>query len=272
MINIFEFKDYRTLIQSYYQDQKGKNSALTLSSVARLFDLSAASLTMILQGKRNLSLKHVHRIADLLKLTPDERDYFECLVLQDEADDESAKAHYKRRMQKSLQEQKTKALRTADRFLLSRWYLPAMLVYLLDHVNISSVDDVLQARKSLKERFGASDEDLEKIIDFVKTSKIHQDDEPTNMHVVFQRLASQIPEKKFMTEVMEETLKRLDQSYGSEDSFYTTAAISITEDQIRSLRHDYKKLIEKYIALGNSASDHEKRKIIQISCQFFSVS
>ena len=74
-MNIFDFTDYKELLQAWLQKQpkKGRGIAQRLSEKLRI---STVLISQILTGSRTLQLDYAYGIAEFMTLTPNETDYF----------------------------------------------------------------------------------------------------------------------------------------------------------------------------------------------------
>ncbi|MGK5084550.1 TIGR02147 family protein [Bdellovibrionota bacterium FG-1] len=78
---IFGYHEYREFIRDWLAYTKARQSSNSLRSLALHSGLSVSNLSMILSGKRNLSIKTALKLASALKLNRREQDYFEALIL-----------------------------------------------------------------------------------------------------------------------------------------------------------------------------------------------
>ncbi len=68
--------NYREYLRNVYHERKKKNHLYSLRSFARTLDISPATLSQVISGKRNLSLKMAKQIANKLGLTISETKEF----------------------------------------------------------------------------------------------------------------------------------------------------------------------------------------------------
>lgn len=117
VINLFNYTDYRMFLQDYYKQQKEKNPFFSYRYFARLAGIGGQSyLQMIMNGKRNLSPKTVQKFTKALKFKKKEAQYFENLVLFNQAKKEEEKEVYFERLVKIKPHKKISEIHK-DRYL-----------------------------------------------------------------------------------------------------------------------------------------------------------
>jgi uncharacterized protein (TIGR02147 family) len=122
MINVFEYIDYRLLLKDLYETNKAKQSSFSYRYIGQKVGFkSAGFFTNILQGKRNISSNTIFKFAELFKFSKKETEYFELLVLYDQAKEHARKKYY---FEKLLTMRKSKVHElTADQYsYFNNWY------------------------------------------------------------------------------------------------------------------------------------------------------
>ncbi len=122
MINVFEYLDYRQLLKDLYENNKKKLSTFSYRFIGQKVGFkSAGFFTNILQGKRNISNNIIFKFAELFKFNKKETEYFELLVLYDQAKEHSRKKYY---FEKLLSMRKSKVHElTAEQYqYFDKWY------------------------------------------------------------------------------------------------------------------------------------------------------
>lgn len=122
MLNVFEYINYRQLLKDLYEAHKKKQSSFSYRYIGQKVGFkSAGFLSNILQGKRNISQNTIFKFAELFKFNKKETEYFELLVLYDQANQHSRKKYY---FEKLLAMRKSKVHElTADQYMyFDKWY------------------------------------------------------------------------------------------------------------------------------------------------------
>ena len=122
MLNVFEYISYRQLLKDLYEAHKKKQSSFSYRYIGQKVGFkSAGFFSNILQGKRNISQNIIFKFAELFKFNKKETEYFELLVLYDQANQHSRKKYY---FEKLLAMRKSKVHElTADQYMyFDKWY------------------------------------------------------------------------------------------------------------------------------------------------------
>lgn len=127
-LNIFEFTDYRSYLNSYYQDTKKKNYAWSYEAWAQKMGLkSNSSILKILNGQREAGPEVTHKFIDYFKFKNDERIYFEDLVRLSKAKkDPRLAVALMQKIQKTHPKSKTKFLNDKEFSAISHWWFYAI--------------------------------------------------------------------------------------------------------------------------------------------------
>jgi uncharacterized protein (TIGR02147 family) len=95
MANIFEYQDYRLYLKDYYSEQKASKRNFSYRSFSEKANINAPSfLFYVISGKRNLTQSTILKISQAIEHSRDEADYFELLVLFNQAVSITEKTHY----------------------------------------------------------------------------------------------------------------------------------------------------------------------------------
>lgn len=81
MDSIFSYTDYRLFLKAFYRDQKRRNRNFSFRAFGQRAGVSHSMLKDVADGRRNLSIKVMHKFATAMKLNSRETRYFELLVL-----------------------------------------------------------------------------------------------------------------------------------------------------------------------------------------------
>lgn len=106
MQKLVNYPDYRVFLQDYYQHQKKELGSFTFASFAKKANLGSANyLQMVIKGRRNLTISNIHGFAHALGLDFAETNYFEALVLENQAQGTEEKKFYRNRLKELKQKQ-----------------------------------------------------------------------------------------------------------------------------------------------------------------------
>jgi uncharacterized protein (TIGR02147 family) len=126
MIDVFEYLNYRKLIQDCYEERKQANPAFSYRLIAAKVGFSSPGFfTNIIKGKRNISPEYIFKFAELFKFKKAETEFFELLVLFDQAKNHVQKKYYFERIL-SHRKSKIKITDAQQYEFYSKWYYTAI--------------------------------------------------------------------------------------------------------------------------------------------------
>lgn len=86
MPDLFSYNDHRAFLRDWFESKKRSNPRFSYRVLGEKVGFrSAGFFSQVLQGKSNMSLEMIHRFADTIGFDPREADFFEALVLHDQA-------------------------------------------------------------------------------------------------------------------------------------------------------------------------------------------
>ncbi|NLE02825.1 MAG: TIGR02147 family protein [Fibrobacter sp.] len=126
MISIFEYTDYRKFLLDYQEEQKKSNPAFSHRYFAQKAGFSSSGLfSNIITGRRNLTHSLIKSFSKAMKLHKKEGDYFEAMVLFNQAKSlEDKNLYYQRMLQ--LLPVKTEVINRERHEFYSHWWYSAI--------------------------------------------------------------------------------------------------------------------------------------------------
>lgn len=99
-LNIFDFEDYRALISAFYEAKNAKMKGnYSYRAFAKEAGFSSPNyISLIVQGKKNISEEGIHRLSEAMALSKRERFFFETLVYFNQSKTSLKRDHYLRRL------------------------------------------------------------------------------------------------------------------------------------------------------------------------------
>lgn len=98
-MEVFKYLDYRQFLKDWYAEKKIANPKYSYRVLASKVGFqSAGYFTQVLQGKTNISLRFVDGFCDTIGFRKKEREYFQTLVLYNQAKDGKRKAVQKAKL------------------------------------------------------------------------------------------------------------------------------------------------------------------------------
>jgi uncharacterized protein (TIGR02147 family) len=126
MIDIYEYIDYRKLLKDLYEEKKKEFPFFSYRYIAQKVGFNSAGFFInIVQRKRNISSESIFKFAQVFKFKAVETEYFEMLVMFDQAKTHDQKKYY---FEKILASKKSKIKVTdAQHYeFYSKWYYTAV--------------------------------------------------------------------------------------------------------------------------------------------------
>lgn len=123
MITIFEYTDYRKFLLDYQEEQKKSNPAFSHRYFAQKAGFSSSGLfSNIITGRRNLTHQLIQSFTKAMKLQKKEADYFEAMVLFNQAKSLEDKNLYYQKMLQFLPVRTDVINRGRHEFYSHWWY------------------------------------------------------------------------------------------------------------------------------------------------------
>lgn len=262
--DLTEFEDHRAFLTAVLEREAATNPGLSMSHFAKAFGLARSGLSMILAGKRDLTLEAAHRIARALRLDQADHEIFETLVLKTQATSEQDRAYYERRLQRHRAERRTRTISTPSKTLVSEWFVPALLVYLID------VSDDPASLRDIATRLMLTESQLQQVLDALRAEGFLAYKGKGNLNIAFNRVAAMVSTQRYLKTVFAEGLRQMDRNFEDPLSFFASHCFSLSEADIGHFINDYKALLNKYLS-SVCSSGSGRLRVAQANVQFFPV-
>jgi uncharacterized protein (TIGR02147 family) len=263
--NLTSFGDYRKYLNTVIENECATRPGLSMAAFAKSFGMSRSALSMVLSGDRALSLPFVHRIASALKLDHNDHAYFEILVLKCQSESAEDRAYYERRLSSERSKRQTQAVTSPSRTLVSEWFVPALLVYLID------ISDSPERVPQIAAQLGISTQHVRDVISSLQQEGFLSYKGHGNVHISFNRVAAMITSQQYMKSAFGEANRQLERHFASPQHFFAVHSFSILEGDIKTFIEDYKTLVNKYLASTPSEAEKQNLKVVQLTTQLFPI-
>lgn len=121
-MDIFAYQDYRLFLKDWYRAKKQENPKFSYRVLAQKVGFqSAGFFTQILQAKTNISLRFMDGFCDYIGFKKKEREYFQTLVLYNQAADPRRKAAHKAKLE-AMRAIQVKKLAPALYRFMEKWH------------------------------------------------------------------------------------------------------------------------------------------------------
>lgn len=239
MISVFAFSSYRKFLAEYQKEQRTFSPSLNHARLAKKLGVGASTLKMIQSGARNLTVHHIHSFAAGMGLSPKEHDYFEALVLFEQSESAAEKRYYKKRLSQT-KEKSARSTRLNLQDVMKEWYIPAILIHLLD-----SKQPFEEAKVGAK--LGITSARVRETVDTLKRLGIVEVHKGQKIHFVLDKFAPHFSKQIYLKKLIPILQQKIEAEFHSPSSYFESHTLSLTEAQFRGFLEDYKALLEKYL-------------------------
>lgn len=146
---IYTYKNYRDALRDFYEDAKVHRASFSFKTFSHDAGFHSPNyLKLIIDGERNLTVANIHGVCKVLSLKGAEIEYFEALVLYNQASSPTEARYYEMRLRR-LKDQapKTKRKLPPNLGILQQWYYPALLLYCHDQAAETAIATAIRELK-----------------------------------------------------------------------------------------------------------------------------
>jgi uncharacterized protein (TIGR02147 family) len=240
MISVFAYSSYRRFLADYQKEQRAFSPAFNHAKLAKKLGVGASTLKMIQTGARNLTVHHIHSFAVGMGLSPKEHDFFEALVLFEQSESAAEKRYYKKRLELT-KKQSARSTRLNLQDVMKEWYIPAILIHLLD--NKHAFDEA-----KVSARLGITPARVRETVDTLKRLGIVEVNKGQKIHFVLDKFAPHFSKQIYLKKLVPVLQQRIESEFHSPASYFESHTLSLSEAQFRGFLEDYKALLERYLA------------------------
>lgn len=269
MKKIFDYLNYRELLNDYYQ-QKKKSEGYTYRDFSRQAGMNSSSwLLHLIKGKKNLTRDTCARIAKVLRLKKKEREYFNLIVQFTQASTGDAKDLYYKKILELKKQLKIIMITDEHYKYYTKWYHPVVRS-LVSRVNFRD-NYALLAKKllpSIKPNEAQKSVALLEKLGFIKRDElgswvqtnpvISTDDEVASLHVLNYH--------KQVSRLAEGALDRA----GKDDRDISALTLRINRADFALIKSKIQQFRKEIIAIVKNSTNDDR--VYQLNFQFFPVS
>lgn len=259
---ITEYSSCLDLLRDAFANASASDRQANLKSFAKSMGIAISTLHMLLNGKRNLTLKHVQTLATSLKLAETERSFIETLFLRDYSRKikvkgaiESSRSHYANRLQDLRDAAHMDRVRYVDRFTLSDWRIPALLIYLLDVFDANLSNSEQADWQVLSERFQLPEKTIREWVDRLQNLGFVKFNSKEGQYIIMDGVARCIPQTKYLTSVLRQFLHRISSHYTDPLHVFRSFTFFIAPEDLPSLKAELNDIFERYANRRGTSSD-----------------
>ena len=218
---------------------------------------------MVMGGTRNLTVTNIHSFAKALKLNESETEFFETLVLFNQANEANEAKYYRQKLRRLSEKLPQKTSLITTEMLISKWYYPPIMIALEGRHRGKEVDEIanlLQLEKDL----------VEKIITFFAKKNIFYIKNDTyflneDYYIFYEKNRSRVQLKNFLREHLMRSLDALERQFHLNGKFFSHS-MSISMENY----NEYLGEIRNFLAtITKRANEDGTDKVVQLNIQFF---
>lgn len=245
---------------------------MSLEKLAISLGLKSSTLKMILTGKRKLSIHHIYPISKKLKLTEKEITYLETLVLLDKQKEETAKNLVTKKLNNIKKTNRLQSVTLSKKELLADPFVLPVMVYLTDIKKITKFDPdtTKDIEKELSQKFKLDEKRCSQILKIIQqANSISTKESSKEVHYIYSNVTNVLNQKQYLKNWLDTSKQEIESRYHDETTFFNTTTLSLTEEQVASLKKDLKQVLEKYLGMTNTTND--PLQLTQVNTQMFSL-
>ncbi|MBS1983275.1 MAG: TIGR02147 family protein [Bdellovibrionales bacterium] len=270
MKGIYSYRDYRVFLRDFYVEQKSMRKGYTYNSFSKTAGIRSPNyLKLVIDGQRNLTTVNIQQFARALSLLGDELEYFESLVLYNQAQLSQEKRFYKRRMNLLKSSKSPNLVHSAPSELLKHWAYPAALLSL-------HRQQVAQGRDRLQKLLFVSADEADSLVKkFLDLGLLVQAKDGTlsvsSDQVVLNdpRALSRL-QKYFLEGQLNCSLKAFRVGYSKGEAKFVSHCLTVPRDSLADVAAKIRSFLEDLTATFDrdleSTSDFD---VVQINAQIF---
>lgn len=261
--SVFDYYDYREFLKDSIEFLRTKGKFSVRSFAAQVGFKSIGFLTMVLKKERNLSLKSAQKIAEALHLQKSDSDFFEKLVLFNQAETLEDKDL---RYQDLLNFHKFRSIRQADAAqyeFFAHWYVVAVLEALGTELAKGGLDAIAASMRVDRSKVDHAIEILSRLKFIEKNGQTWKRLEPA---ISTEREIKNLTVRRFHREMIAKALETID-GLPAKDRELGSLTISLSSAKFEELRRRIFQFQQDLNALYSDDPDPEK--IYQMNIQLF---
>jgi uncharacterized protein (TIGR02147 family) len=256
--------NFRDFLKSYYQARKKSGAGYSYRRFSEDAGLASPNLLkLVIDGRKNLTTATLQRFATALKLTPVETEYFEALVLENQATDGLERSYYRRKLRKLRTEYRQPVTKVRGDFgLFDHPLLPAVLMLLPS----CAPENVVER---LRSKLGIGVQEIQHLVQWLLDRGIASEREGkyfTNPeHYLFHEKTSNQKLKSYLRQQLRFSINAFERAYERGAKFYSHA-MAIDPKRFEELQSE----IQEFIARVNSSYElPDGEEVVQVNIQNF---
>lgn len=267
MQSIFSYSDFRVFLRDFYEEKK-KTREYSYKYFSEKAGLNSPNyFALVMSGVRDLTVANIHQFAPALDLRSDEVEFFETLVLLNQAKTTEEKSYYESRRKKLLKHRPVTASKQTPASTLSAWYYTSILV--LAHGKTNS-EAIVEAKKQL----GLSSAEVTECLNTLTEIGLLKAAEDQRLQISSQQVtfhdskSISKAQEKFLHSQIQQSLKAFHKTYSKKSGKFLSHTLTVPPGALKNLSDKFLGMLEELTAEMDSQIDSSS-ELAQINIQIF---
>lgn len=267
---IYNYLDYRKYLGDLIAFKKNQNKNFSYRFWARNCGFSSPNfIKLVVEGKRNLSAESIAKISDGFSMDSRQRDFFENMVLMNQASTHKTKDRYYQKMMSARQYSKNHRIDKESYEYFSRWYYPAVR----EIIGLKNTD---QSPETIAAMLNPSitPKEAEKAVRLLESLSLIRKNEE-NVYIVSEKTLTTGPEVRSlvvanyhreMIRLAGESLER----FSPDERNVTALTLSVSHEKVKEIIDCIAELRQNLLRIASGDDDADQ--VIQVNFQMFPLS
>lgn len=268
--NIYQYLDYRVFLRDLYTYKKGTTPVFSYRFFSRMAGFRSSNfLKLVAEGERNLSYEAIQKFAKGLKLAKAEAQFFEVLVLFNQAKSIEEKNRHYEKITQFKNYNTAKPLEISQYAYFSNWYFIA----LRELVTLKNFrEDPKWINHKLKTRFHP--EEIKKAIQILLDLKLLYRDEKKRLCQTIEQITitqemGMLAISNFYREMLQKANAAIEEA-NPEYRDISALTIAISKEEMMRIRERLTQFRREVHAIASGSKNREA--VYQLNLQFFNLS
>jgi uncharacterized protein (TIGR02147 family) len=145
---VYSYKNYREFISDFLDSKKSSGRQLSARGLSASIGLASNNyMSLILDGKRKMTIDTGLKFAEFAGLNPLETKYFILLIQHNDATSENEKNFFKRSLLDAAQKKPLKGVKSSFDSLSTQWNLPIIMLIAIGKTKVEAISNIAQSLK-----------------------------------------------------------------------------------------------------------------------------
>lgn len=268
---IFEYDDYREFLKDMFKYLKLHRRGFSYRNFTKESGISSAGfLTLVMESKRNLSSESITKFSKGLRLNKQESEYFESLVLFNQARTNEEKNRYFEKLSKNRKYREIRLLETNQFKFFSKWYYSA--VRELIHLKTFQ-EDLRWISKTLVPKI--TEKQAKEALELLQTLGLVKRSEDGILQTCEVNISSgaevaSLSVKNYHHQMIHAADRALELIPGNERDI-SAVILTSSEEKLSEIKNEIREFRKKLLSLASEeVSKHDR--VYQLNMQFFPLS